>query len=289
LSTLTKVLIVLLTVSSIFLCGIVATYVANAENYKQKYSDFQDDLQAAKQRQKNAERQLEENIQKTEQLKNRLNGEISSLNTKVAGLAANLNEAEREKALLLQKVNSWTSITRDFYQTTDKQGQLLKNAIEELDKLQKEQIRQRKELKETNDALLEKMAIIATLDEKNKRLLEERTELQVRMDQFLQQQGRVAAPPRPVTKTRGAARPTRSAEYIGLNGLVIAVDLKNSLAEISIGSADGVRKDMKFHVTRGDEFICDILILDVDAEKAVGILELVQQQPKVGDKVSTNL
>jgi len=49
---------------------------------------------------------------------------------------------------------------------------------------------------------------------------------------------------------------------------------------------------MKFHVTRGDDFICDILVLHVDAETAVGILELMdvtRQQPKVGDNVSTNI
>jgi hypothetical protein len=46
---------------------------------------------------------------------------------------------------------------------------------------------------------------------------------------------------------------------------------------------------MKFHVTRGDEFICDILIIEVDTEKSVGVLELVQQLPKVGDNASTNL
>lgn len=288
-STLTKVLIVLLTISSIFLCGTVATYVANADNYKQKYTDLYDDLQAAKEREKNADRQLKENIEKMDQQKKELNEQISSLNMKIAALETNLDEAEREKALLLQKVNSWTSITRDFYQTTDKQGQLLKNAIEELDKLQKEQIKQRKELKETNAALIEKMAIIATQEEKNKRLLEERAELQVKLDQLLRQYGKVVAWPVPVTPTRATARPARPAEDIGLNGLVTAVDLRNSWAEISIGAADGVKENMKFHVTRGDEFICDILILNVDAEKAVGILDLVQKQPKVGDKVSTNL
>jgi len=67
------------------------------------------------------------------------------------------------------------------------------------------------------------------------------------------------------------------------------VDLKNSMAGISLGSADGVKGGMKFHVTRGDQFLCDILIIDVDAEEAVGVLDLVQQQPRVGDKVSTNL
>ena len=40
-STLTKVLIVLLTIASIFLCGIVVTYVASAENYKDKWQTLQ--------------------------------------------------------------------------------------------------------------------------------------------------------------------------------------------------------------------------------------------------------
>jgi hypothetical protein len=70
---------------------------------------------------------------------------------------------------------------------------------------------------------------------------------------------------------------------------VSAVDLKNKMASISIGSADGVKDGMKFHVTRGDKFICDILIIDTDTEEAVGALELMQEQPKAGDTVSTNL
>ncbi|MHC4126368.1 MAG: hypothetical protein ACYSRR_07965, partial [Planctomycetota bacterium] len=67
------------------------------------------------------------------------------------------------------------------------------------------------------------------------------------------------------------------------------VDLKNSMAEISLGSADGVKDGMKFHVTRGEEFICDVLIVDIDADKSVGVLDLVQKQPKVGDNVTTSL
>ena len=67
------------------------------------------------------------------------------------------------------------------------------------------------------------------------------------------------------------------------------MDLKNSLASISLGKADNVKEGMKFYVTRGDKFICEILIIDIDAEQAVGVLERVQQQPRVGDNVSTNL
>jgi hypothetical protein len=71
--------------------------------------------------------------------------------------------------------------------------------------------------------------------------------------------------------------------------VITAVDLKLSVAEISIGAAQGVREGMKFYVTRGQDFICEIWIHYVDAEKAVGDLKLVQKQPRAGDSVTTNL
>ena len=289
-STLTKILIVLLTLSSIFLCGIVVTYVANADNYRQKYDNLRADKDSLSKKVEALTKQVNENIEQKKQLENKLSSEITSLKAEKGELQTNLDNAEREKAALLQKVNSWTSITKDFYQTTDKQGQLLKNTLDELNKVQAEQISQRKELNETSAALVEKMAIIETLQAENKRLTEEKAELQNRLDKFLRPIGKTAAEAAPVTPKEEAAQPaTTEAKDIGLQGLVKAVDLKNSMATISIGTADGVKEGMRFHVSRGDEFLCDILIIDVDAEEAVGVLELVQQQPKVGDSVSTNL
>jgi len=138
--------------------------------------------------------------------------------------------------------------------------------------------------------LLEKMSIITQLQQTSKQLVEEKQELQAKLNQLLRQYGKVIAPPQPVTAVtepvRVAPPPTRD---IGLNGRVTALDLENSLAEISIGSANGVKTEMKFHVTRGDKFICDILILDVAPERSIGILERIQENPKVGDSAGTNL
>jgi cell shape-determining protein MreC len=290
LSTLTKILIVLLTLSSIFLCGIVVTYVANADNYRQKYNDLKTDKDSLSKKVEDLTKQVNENIEQKKQVENKLSSEITSLKAEKGELQTNFDNAEREKAALLQKVNSWTSITKDFYETNDKQGQLLKNTLEELNKVQTEQVSQRKELDETTKALEEKMAIIETLQAENKRILEEKTELQNRLDKFLQPIGKTAAAAVPVTPREEAARPaTTEARDIALQGLVTAVDLKNSMATISIGTADGVKEGMRFHVTRGNEFLCDILIVDADTKEAVGVLELVQQQPNVGDTVSTNL
>jgi len=78
----------------------------------------------------------------------------------------------------------------------------------------------------------------------------------------------------------------RAKKSDGLKGLIVAMDLKNSLAQISLGATHGVTEGMRFHVTRGDQFICDILIFDVEPDKAVGALDLVQSEPRVGDQVS---
>lgn len=291
-STLTKILIVLLTISSIFLCGIVVTYVANADNYRQMYGDLKAERDALEKNAGSLTEQLNKKKAEMERLEDKLRSEIASLTRKFGDLEATLKIVEAEKEDALRRVNSWAAIVMDFSKTTDEHAQLLKNTLDELTRVKSEQIKDRKELNELTTSLEEKMAVIVMLDEKTKRLLEEKSELQDRLDDYLQQIGKRAVATTPVTPERAIARPiipeTRDIE---LKGLIKAVDLKNSMASISIGTAAGVKAGMKFHVTRGDDFICDILIIDVDAEGAVGVLELIQKQkqPKAGDNISTNL
>jgi hypothetical protein len=286
LSTLTKILIVLLTISSFFLCGIVVTYVANADNYKKLYRDLKSEKDALAVQAISLKTQLNEQIAKTQQLEDSLKAQISSLRAENTTLGNELNSSEREKSALLQKVNSWASITKDFYKTNDQQGLLLKNTLEELNKAQAAQIKDRKELNETSTLLVEKMAIIDLLNAEKRRLVGEKTELQARLDKILVPTGVVSFSRQQRTVTRPSVR---TESDVVLQGLISNVDLKNSMAEISLGSADGVKDGMKFHVTRGEEFICDVLIVDIDADKSVGVLELVQKQPKVGDNVTTSL
>ncbi len=288
-SRLTQILIILVVVFSLILCGIVVSYVANADNYKQKYDSLKADKDGLSKKVQNLTEQVNQEIERKKTLEDKLNAETASLAAEISKIQGSLENAEREKSSLLQRVNSWTSVVEDFSKTTDEQGQLLKNTLEELKNARAEQIKDRKELDETTAALVEKMAIIETLDAETKRLLEEKTELQNRMDKLLQPAGKAAAPAAAVTPVKEAARPAQPGfKDIELKGLITAIDLKNSIASISIGTTDGVKEGMRFHVTRGDEFLCDILIIDVDAEEAVGVLELVQQQPKIGDNVSTN-
>jgi seryl-tRNA synthetase len=273
-----------------WLCASVVTYVATADNYKQKYDDLKADRDSLSKKANDLTKQINEKKTQNEQLEDKLNTEAASLKTQIKELQDKLDNTEREKAALLQKVNSWTSIVQDFTQTNDKQGQLLKNTLEELNRIQTEQIKEHKELNETSASLVEKMAIIDSLETEKKRLLEEKADLQNKLDNYLRPAGKVAVTAVPVTPERDMAKPALpGVQNMALSGTVTAVDLKNSMASISLGKADGVKEGMKFHVIRGDEFICDVLIIDVEAKEAAGVLDLVQQQPKVGDRVSTNL
>jgi len=171
LSPITKILIVLLTISTIALCPMVVTYVATAENFREKNETLNTRLRAEAEKSKSAAQQLKEEKEKFQRLEDQLNNKIASLETEITALAADLQNTEREKAALLQQVNNWTSITKDFYETNDKQGQLLRNTLDRLKEVQAEQIKQEKDLKETYAALVEKMAIIETLEAEKKRLV----------------------------------------------------------------------------------------------------------------------
>ena len=290
-STLTKVLIILLTVSSIFLCGIVVTYVANSVNYKEQYDQQRQRLMATQRNEENAKKQFNDLKDSTAQEKIKLDNDIAALQTKIDNLQTQLDEANREKALLLQRVNNWTSIVEDFTKTNDNQGLLLQKTLKRLDDIQTQQIKEQRELKETTATLIEKMAIISLLEDKTKRLTEEKTDLQNKLDQFLRQYGRQVTAPEPVTPLEEKARVAPPTESIGLKGTITNVDLKNLLAQISIGSAEGVKDGMRFHVVRGDRFICDVVIFDVQPEMAMGILDLLKTDmpPRVGDEVTTNI
>ncbi len=289
-SNLTKTLIVLLTVLAIFLCGTVVTYVANADNFKQKNAKMKAEMDASQKSEENSLKQLNDEKERKQQMEQDLNKKISAFQADNTELKNSLENAEREKAQLLQKVTTSASAVEGLTKTNEQQGALLAEKLAELKKIESQQIKDHKELNETTAKLIEKMAIIDTMDSKIKRLIEEKTDLQNNLNKTLQPAGKEAVT-QPITANKSFAQPVQTVAGgdIGLKGLITAVDLKNSMASISVGAADGVKQNMKFHVTRGSEFICDLIILDVESEEAVGILDLVQQQPNVGDNISTNL
>ena len=151
----------------------------------------------------------------------------------------------------------------------------------QLDKTRSGSIKDRKELNEITASLYEKMVQLESLEASRRRLLEQKTSLEVQIAGG----GLIVA--EPVTPDFDPVRSSSMPGELDIKGLITEVG--KTLTVISVGSADGVRKGMVFHVTRGDDFICDIVITEVDTNQSAGVLDLVQQQPRTRDVVSTRL
>jgi len=291
LSTLTKVLIVLLTVFSIFLCGIVVTYVANADNQKKIAQDATRDLRAARTAREAAQNDLAAAKEQADQMRRDLEAQMNQLTVTITDLQAKLESVQRENTQMSQRVRDMGASVQQANELQASQMQQAQAAQEQVATLEAERTRLEKELAETDQTLMEKMAIVAQLEERVKQLIEANQELETRVNQYLRPSGLTTAAPVTVTQRTGIAVPAAPpvARDIGLNARIAAVDIKNALAELSIGSAAGVRPDMRFHVTRDQQFVCDIRILDVGPDQSVGILEKIQVAPRVGDVAATNL
>jgi septal ring factor EnvC (AmiA/AmiB activator) len=279
----------LLTVSSILLCGIVVAYVGSATDYKQKSDEYRTQMQSAKEMQNKASEELKQSKDKFEQAELKLEQQIATLKSDLNKAQTDLAAAEREKARLLDETARAQSSSTAATKTYAEQGKLLESTLAELDKARTDGVKLKKELDETTNTLIQKMAIIDTLEKKLRELQQTTAEFQSRLSTPLISMGQQPAPAAVVTPQTAAAKTVEPSSNIDLNGLVTAVDMKNSMASISLGSVDGVREGMRFHVTRADNFICDIMIISVDVEESVGVLELVEYQPQVGDHATTNL
>jgi uncharacterized phage infection (PIP) family protein YhgE len=277
-----------MSVFSLFLCGVVVTYVANAENYKQSVDEYRRQASAAKNRQQDAEDELTTYKDTADKARQALEQQISDMTINVDNLRAQIVDLQRKNDQLTQNVANSAETVKV---TSETQRQMLEQAQADQSRvttLLADQTRLEKQLKETEQLLLDKLAIIQTLQAEKKQLAEANQDLESRVNGTLQPFGRVATSPRPVTPLPGIAQPaTGPSQPIALNGRIVSVDLP--LAEISIGAAAGVKQKMTFNVTRGDQFVCYLEVLDVEPDRAVGVLKVMQSQPLAGDTITTNL
>ena len=278
-STLTKILIVLLSLFSLFLCGTIVTYIGTAKNYKQAYEEAKTEIASLRQTSTSYKEQLDEKKRQMQELSDKLDSEMARLKTEKSKLEQDLESAKRDKSALDEKVQTLAAAALKFEGTVSGMEGSLKQTREELDKTRAESIKLSKNLNEITASLEEKMVQLETLNSEKKRLLEEKTNMERRS-------GGTTETIEPITTVPDSASEAMES-YSGapLQGKISAVE--GSLATLSIGAADGVEKGMIFHITRNDTFICDIKITEVDSEVSAGTLQLVQQQPQTGDIAST--
>ena len=283
-NSLTKVLVVLLSLFSIFLCGTIVIYIGNANNYKQGYEEVKNLNIILQAELTTKDEQYNVQVNKCTELERKLQQELQNIEADKNQMASDLRKAERLALQYQSQADSWKGVMTGFEQSVRNLQASLGQTQGQLDLARSQGIKDQKELNQITADLYEKIVQLQSLEAERRRLLEHKKELEARTAT----NGMATKEIIPVTPLNRTASPATIAPAgTDVKGLV--VEVQKNLITLSVGSTDGVKENMVFHITRGDRFLCDVIITNVDINRCAGILDLIQQSPQVGDTASTQL
>jgi predicted nucleic acid-binding Zn-ribbon protein len=260
----------------------MVTFVGSAKNYKEMYDSAKSENVSLSAALSLSDQQYNAQVKKVAELETKLQQQLQDLQADKNQLAADLRKAERLAQQYQSEANSWKGVMTGFEQSVRNLQASLSQTQEQLDVARAQDIKTQKELNQMTADLYEKIVELQRLDADRRRLLEQKTELE---KQISTGGTREVIPVTPLTRTAmPAAVVTASGDIKGR-----IADVNQNLVTLTVGSADGVQENMVFHITRGDNFLCDVIVTNVDINQCAGVLELVQQQPQVGDTASTQL
>lgn len=284
-SPLTKISAILLSLTAIFLCGGMISFVVNTNNYKALYEQQKNLYSAAQADVANLNRLYDELQKKMKLQTEQMEEKIAALQAQNTKLMADLQNVERQRQEYQARADSWKGVLTGFEQSIRSLQESLRLTQSQLDEARAQGIKDAKELNQITSELYEKIVQLEALEADRRRLLEQKKELETKLTGAMPS---ASVPAAVVTPLPGPARPA-AITPVGADIRGLITEVRSNMVTLSVGSADGVEKDMRFHVTRGDQFLCDVVVTHVDINQSAGVLELVQQTPRVGDTASTKL
>lgn len=263
----------------------MVSFVVNTNNYRARYDEQKTLISTLQGELSELSRVYDELQTKMKAAEDNYLGQIQDMRIQNNKLIADLQNAERQKQDAQARADSWKGVLTGFEQSIRNLQQSLQQTQNQLDQARAQGIRDSKELNQITLQLYEKIVQLEALEADRRRLLEQKQELETQVGS-----GTFGGPSQigVVTPLPGPARPVAPVMTgTDIRGLI--TEVKGGMVTLSVGTSDGVQKDMVFHVTRGDQFLCDVVITNVDINKSAGVLELIQQQPRIGDTASTKL
>lgn len=284
-NTVTKVFVVLLTISSIAFVMAVVSHVAKEQDWKALSDEYRN--QAI-----NAQATLSNTLGVTAAEKQAQALKIQALTNTNAEQLGMLSRAEAARDAARAELASALHDKAAFQSTVSKlTGQL------ELVTREAEQLRTQRNELDTQYVDLQKRN--ADLADRNRELSIQNMTMSDQIRQFQQQLyakdeeiSRLArasgAPPAAVapivSQGLDPAKPSAPPSGLSIQGHV--EEVQGKLATISVGKADGVQPGMTFVVFRDDQYIADLVVATVEPNRAMGDLTIIEGSVRRGDKIA---
>jgi len=276
LSTLGKILTVLVVVVSIAVAVLVSTEVVLRENWKARYDEQQRLFQKALEQRDLA-------IQQRDKKYSEWMAHRAQLEQRINTLTSTLND----------KNNTITLVTEEN-KSQEKRLQELSVALTDLkETLAKEQAQRDTWRAERDAAVKAKHELEVMYSETDARLRDALADLQNLKENLRQTRERLAAAESTIEYLRtqpGVEMPKEvpAVPTTPIKGLVKSADNEARVAEITLGSDDGVVEGMKFFVYNEaqNKYLATLEITKVSSDSAAGELSVIRGDVKVNDHVT---
>ncbi len=278
-STLTKICVVVLVALVLFASGPFIQQAVTGPNWKQA-------CQEQKQRAEVAEASARKNMQNAqtylrlyEDAQGKIGAKGQEYLAQIAGKDVEISRLTGQLADRAGEVRKLAAFNEAFEQDLKAQISLNKDILAQLDSKRVENGKLSDQLRQAQHTIKE--------EQTNREILSR--SVKVLQEQIVQKDTQIAELTDQLASGGVKAGPARSVATSGVKIDATITAVKNDLASLNIGSASGVEKDMEFIIYRGENFVAHLRIADVGVADSTGIILDRKQEPKVGDKASTNL
>ncbi len=286
-STLTKVFIVVLVVFSIAFTTMTVSIVAQSTDWRDTALKYEEHARVADTNLRNqiaasaaelatARDSIKSHLDKIGELETQLKGN----GTELAKLRSDLAKAESEKS-------SSEAMNRGLLAQLTIADAGRGEYRKQRDEIEKRNIELERRNIDLNDRVNEQTARIAVLFEQ-KRQYEQQLNILKTENEKLAREAHRPAGAAVLEEPSGAAMSNVTAlspiSATPIRGKVL--DVSGNIITISVGTADGVNKDMIFVIHRGDQYVGDLKINSVTPNQAAGRIVRSASTPAPGDQVT---
>ena len=286
-SLLTKVFTVLLVVFSVAFTVMTVSIVAQTTDWRDTALKYQQHARVADANLRNL---IAANSAELASASDAVRSHLS----RIAGLEADLQKAKNDASRIqteLVRADSEKSggeaINRGLLAQLNACGAGRDGYRSERDTLENRNIELERRNIDLDDRVNEQTAQIAVMHEQKRQFEQQINILKTERDKLAHEAQRIAKG-HPVEAPGGAAMTTVSAATpvaaTAIRGQV--VEVSGAMVTISVGSVDGVEKDMVFVIHRDDQYVGDLKINIVDPHQAAGRIVSTVVSPSTGDLVT---
>jgi hypothetical protein len=285
-STLTKVFVLLVSVLAIFLSGVVVTFVVNTENYRAAYQGQERLAKAAQVTAVVAEGAMKRGISHRNNMIDKLKDNLRTLESQNAEFLRKWETEAQARSLAENESFTAVALSKSLRDTIHNMY-TAQNAIQtNLNEAHQAMLTSEAQTVHLTRELNTERVRADTLESIGRQRLEKIYELEDENTSIRSRLQEVALKPSDWVETGDQVSqvPVRESG-VAIRGQVMAVD--SDLASISVGSADGVRKNMKFLVYRDNQYLGDLLVTHVESSQSAGRMNAARGAVIRGDSVTT--